>query len=528
MKAVLASILLFLWPAFGPAAWAQVPITPTVTVEMGDMGGKSFGHVPDPATTRHYYIAAEPVMWDYAPLGSDPVCGKTLPPPVQNHQAVGKLRYVQYTDATFTAKVFPTQRLGILGPVLRGMVGETLAVTFLNRTPQPLSMHPHGVRYDKDNEGVWQPENPGRGAAVGPGARFTYVWQLDEASGPLPSEPSSKGWLYHSHVTGDGEVNQGLVGFIIVTDPARARKDGTPIDVDREMASLYMIFDESGLDGDALEAMEYANAIDGVKPFVREWTEVQQMLEAGGRHAINGLIFGNLTGLDMNEGERVRWYVFALGSEDDFHTAHWHGARVVEEGRRRTDVVDLLPATMKVADMVAENPGSWLHHCHVAEHMLEGMYTRFTVHPKTGPGVDRDPAVAFLGLAPAGQSLRLTHAELTQDTKLRLAGTVTVFDAFSIFNQPMTVKIAEKTVSFSPDRTGVAMNEECSLRVRNVNPYGMVYGGVLEFDIALQGPAWQPILAKLKPSETIPLSLQVGTAQHATKALLSIGTRSIE
>src|SRR4029078_5199525 len=97
-------------------------------------------------------------------------------------------------------------RLGLLGPALRGVVGEFLAVTFLNRADRPLSMHPHGAKYDKDSEGAYVLPNPGLGAAVAPGARFTYVWQLDEQSGPLPSEPSSKGWLYHSHVNGDEET----------------------------------------------------------------------------------------------------------------------------------------------------------------------------------------------------------------------------------------------------------------------------------------------------------------------------------
>ena len=60
------------------------------------------------------------------------------------------------------------------------------------------------------------------GVAVPRRARFNYVWYLDEESGPLPTEPSSKGWLYHSHVGGEGEINLGLEGFIIVTDPKRA------------------------------------------------------------------------------------------------------------------------------------------------------------------------------------------------------------------------------------------------------------------------------------------------------------------
>jgi len=37
--------------------------------------------------------------------------------------------------------------------------------------------------------------------------------------GAVGFEPSSKAWLYHSHVQGDQEINDGLIGTIIVTDP---------------------------------------------------------------------------------------------------------------------------------------------------------------------------------------------------------------------------------------------------------------------------------------------------------------------
>ena len=49
-----------------------------------------------------------------------------------------------------------------------------------------------------------------------------------------------------------------------------------------------------------------------------QWIHYQKLKEAGQRHAINGYIYGNLPGLEMNEGERVRWYLFGLGSENDF------------------------------------------------------------------------------------------------------------------------------------------------------------------------------------------------------------------
>jgi hephaestin len=67
-----------------------------------------------------------------------------------------------------------------------------------------------------------------------------------------------------------------------------------------------------------------------------------------------------------------------MGSEVDLHTPHWHGNTVVVAGMR-TDVSNLLPATMQVADMVADDPGSWLFHCHVNDHILAGMQARYQV-----------------------------------------------------------------------------------------------------------------------------------------------------
>ena len=504
-------------------------IQPTVTAAMGDVGGKFFGKVPDPARTRRYYIAAEPQLWDYAPQGQDPICGKPLPPPVQAQRKGGKVRYVQYTDETFTAKVIENPNLGILGPVLRGVVGDFLAVTFLNRASRPLSMHPHGVKYDKDSEGALYAPKPGLGAAVDSGAKFTYVWQLDEASGPRPDEPSSKPWLYHSHVEGDDEAQLGLIGFIVVTDPKRARPDGTPADIDREIASLFMIFDESGLGTAEKEAAEYANL---PSPFPRKtWTEVQELTEQGERQAINGYIFGNAPGFEMNEGERVRWYLFGLGSEEDFHTAHWHGVRVLEEGRRRTDVIELLPASMKVAEMVADNPGTWLFHCHVALHMQEGMFARMVVHPKGSSGA---PGPAFFGLPQSQDSLRIERAEANipnaGNATLRLSGHASVPQAFSVFISPVVVKIGEKSFSFKMDRRGTVTTREGTFTIRNSSQYGVVYGGLIQFETTISTPELADELKKLgggnfSGNTTLPITLQIGRAQHSTQTKLSVASR---
>jgi len=95
-------------------------------------------------------------------------------------------------------------------------------------------------------------------------------------------------------------------------------------------------------------------------------------------HSINGFVFGNLPGLTMHKGERVRWYVMAMGTEVDLHTPHWHGNTVVSNGMRE-DVVQLLPASMLTADMQPDNVGTWLFHCHVNDHILAGMQALYTV-----------------------------------------------------------------------------------------------------------------------------------------------------
>ncbi len=85
--------------------------------------------------------------------------------------------------------------------------------------------------------------------------------------------------------------------------------------------------------------------------------------------------------MTMRQGERVRWYVAALGDFNNAHTPHWHGNTVLVAGQR-TDVLNIAPAQMITADMVPDAPGIWLYHCHISDHMLAGMVARYEVTPR--------------------------------------------------------------------------------------------------------------------------------------------------
>jgi manganese oxidase len=342
--------------------------------------------LPAGGKLRTYFIAAEEVDWHYVPAGDvlrEPFCGDPdaflQTPPGRIGQQYRKAIYRGYTDATFQRlQVQSThwRHLGILGPLLRAEVGDRIRVTFKNKTRFPASIHPHGVFYLKTSEGSGYDDGTTTGDKkddmVSPGGSVTYEWLVPDRAGPGPSDGSSVVWLYHSHVQASKDSNAGLIGAMIVTAKGKARPDATPVDVDREFVTLFNIFDENRSTYFDVNLKTYVKGPNSVN------TNDLLFIESNLKHTINGLLFANLPLMTMKQGERVRWYLLGMGSETDLHTAHWHGNTVLFHGHR-TDVVELLPASMKVADMAADNPGIWMYHCHVNDHMNEGMSARYLV-----------------------------------------------------------------------------------------------------------------------------------------------------
>ena len=319
------------------------------------------------AATRHYFIAAEDVSWDYAPSKRDLIHGVHIPMPWAQQTQWPKTRFIEYTDSSFSVRTPQPEWLGILGPVIRAEVGDTIVVEFLNRSIRVHNIHPHGLRYDKSSEGAHYVAS-GPGSLVLSGARYTYTWVADAGSGPGPGDPSSIVWWYHPHSDEPSETNAGLMGPIIITARGKARPDGSPQDVDQEFVASFMIFDE-------LMAKFESQAHGMNRTFKRDPND-----DMGRFYAINGYVFGNLPGLTVASGARVRWYLMAMGGEQDLHTPHWHG-KTVQYQNRHADVIELLPASTATVDMLADNPGTWLFHCQVTDHMEAGMMATYTIYP---------------------------------------------------------------------------------------------------------------------------------------------------
>jgi len=338
---------------------------------------------PSQARVRTYFIAADEVTWNYAPSGRDLIAQKPLPPlaPMQLGWSYHKAIYREYIDGTFQrlkSRAPEDAYLGILGPVIHAEVGDTVVIVFRNNARFPLTVHAHGMLYSKSSEGA--PYQDGvsawnkSGDSVPRGNTFTYTWKVPDRAGPGPGDGSSVVWMYHSHQDEVSDVNTGPIGPIVVTAKGMAKADGSPKDVDREIFAMFAQFDESSsryFPVNVSDPKINSQHIKLVGPFVTSddnmWT-------------INGFSFGNMPVPSMRVGQRVRWYLLSTMSDFDFHAPHWHGNTVVVNGMR-TDLAQLGPMAMTVADMIPDDPGTWLFHCHVNLHLAGGMEARYRVLP---------------------------------------------------------------------------------------------------------------------------------------------------
>jgi FtsP/CotA-like multicopper oxidase with cupredoxin domain len=353
---------------------------------------------------RTYYVAADEVEWDYAPGGVNKMMGMKFDGyskvfvergPHRIGSIYRKALYREYTDETFAhLKPRPAEweSSGILGPILRAEVGDTIRLIFKNNATHPYSMHPHGVFYKKDSEGALYEDGTSgsdkRDDAVPPGKTHVYTWEVPERAGPGPNDPSSIVWLYHSHSYEMRDVHSGLVGAIIISRRGASDAAGKPKDVDREFVCLFMLFDENQSwyldyniqtytsDPKAVNKSEFI-PVDADGNLAAAGTGFSV---ANGKFAINGYIYGTGPVMTMKKGERVRWYLVGLGEGFSFHTPHWHGNVVLQDGKR-TDVVSLMQAQMVTVDMVPDDPGTWMFHCHLDDHMEAGMMAFYKVEP---------------------------------------------------------------------------------------------------------------------------------------------------
>ncbi|KAG1665501.1 hypothetical protein FOA52_009762 [Chlamydomonas sp. UWO 241] len=316
-------------------------------------------------TTRTYYIQAEEVNWTFTPGGKDALLGPLYQTYVF-HQAdplmiggsIIKGAYRGYTDATFTTPLpgrepgGKWEHLGMLGPVLYAAAGDTVQITLRNMLGVAINLEPMGAHWNI--AGLLGP------VASGNTASFAIEVPA-EAAPSSDSRETSRMYMYRSSQSPTRHENSGLVGPMIISRPGTVNADGSPKGVDREFITLFQIYFEVETVFIAFNAKEFK---DG------DWSLH--------RYTINGYSFGTLPGLNGNVGEKIRWYIGSLGTENAMHNFHWHG-NVLEQDGHYLDQATAIPATTQTLDMSADNPGTWLYHCHVNSHLTNGMSALYTI-----------------------------------------------------------------------------------------------------------------------------------------------------
>jgi manganese oxidase len=276
--------------------------------------------------TIEYWIAAVPVVWHVVPNERDGIMGDKFNPRKTTFSTVVYRRYTRDW-----AKQLPNEEgdQGIQGPLIHARVGDTILVHFENLDNvfnQPHSMHFHGVHYRPGSDGAYIPGFSGPGASVAPGKTFTYR---------LVAGPDSAGvWPYHDHSPSmDESIAGGLYGALSILAPGEQSPDHE-----------FVVYFEQTLN---------FKTVDG-RAFV-----------------------GNTPVFHAKVGDLVQWDVLALGS--DHHTFHVHGHRWKDPDGTETDTKTVGPAESFKIQWREDVPGTWLYHCHVEDHMEQGMIGLYRV-----------------------------------------------------------------------------------------------------------------------------------------------------
>uniref|UniRef100_A0A8C6HRV9 Coagulation factor V n=1 Tax=Mus spicilegus TaxID=10103 RepID=A0A8C6HRV9_MUSSI len=173
-----------------------------------------------------YFIAAEEVIWNYAPVipaNMDKIYRSQHLDNFSNQigKHYKKVIYRQYEEETFTKRTDnpSIKQSGILGPVIRAQVRDTLKIVFKNMASRPYSIYPHGVTFSPYEDGINSSSISGSHTTirpVQPGETFTYKWNILEFDEPTENDAQCLTRPYYSDVDVTRDIASGLIGLLLI------------------------------------------------------------------------------------------------------------------------------------------------------------------------------------------------------------------------------------------------------------------------------------------------------------------------
>ncbi len=227
------------------------------------------------------------------------------------------------------------------GPTIEVVQYDRVRIYVTNRLPAPTSIHWHGQRVPNGMDGfagLTQPPIP-------PGQTFVYEFY----------PPDAGTFMYHSHLDAMTQDGLGMIGMFIVHP--REPQDPPP---DRDFAIL-------------LHEMFIAGGTARPNPI--EMTDFNVL-------TMNGRAFPDSYPLVAQLGDRVRIRIGNL-SQMSHHPIHLHGhsfrvtatdgGPIAPAGQWPETTVLVQVGSTRDIEFVADNPGDWILHCHMAHHMMNQM-----------------------------------------------------------------------------------------------------------------------------------------------------------
>lgn len=264
--------------------------------------------------------------------------GQPLTPRIENGVKIFELtaapvKWQILKDVTATAWTYNGT---VPGPMIRVTEGDKVRVVLKNNLPEATSIHWHGILVPNAMDGV----PPFTQKEIKPGETFTYEFTAKPAGT----------FMYHSHVETDKQIPLGLYApFIIDPKDTSKRPD---VDV------TLMLGEWRVVSGKTYPAMP----MSGMEP---------------NYFTINGKAFPDTEPINVKLGQRVR--IRFANAGQIAHPMHLHGMffKIVEtDGNPVPQVAQLTKDTVNVApgerydiEFVADNPGTWVLHCHVLHHV---------------------------------------------------------------------------------------------------------------------------------------------------------------
>ncbi|XP_061691425.1 coagulation factor VIII [Syngnathoides biaculeatus] len=337
-------------------------------------------------TSRHYYIAAEEISWDYG-IRKDPRLIKLREARRGMRKFLPKYKKVvfkEYRDKDFLEPVHRGElqkHLGIMGPLIKAEVNELLTVIFKNKASRPYSFHLQGV-YDRTQAaGITQSYAPFLpagvpGEPVPPGEAQTYNWRITRKQGPADEEFGCKAGAYYSTVDKERDLHSGLIGPLVVCKTgtlATTENLGPKI---QDFSLLFHTFDETK--SWYLEENLKNHCVPPCHVYPDDpWYHISNKFAA-----INGYVAETLPGLMVAQHQRVRWHLLNVGSDGEYHAVHFHGLPfILHTGQEhRMGIYNLFPGVFGSIEMIPSTVGTWLVECTVGDYQLAGMRAKLLVY----------------------------------------------------------------------------------------------------------------------------------------------------